>query len=261
MPQNLKRSSRAKGFTLIELLVVVAIIAVLMAILMPALNKARVQARSAACFANLRQIGLWGLMYAQENNNILPTYADPSSPGFGWLNISSTSWEVKAGAGAMADLGKAEYKLYRGWGSTSGPMFCPEASLALRPLRSSARGITYGINTYLGSTTDIGGEAVPIPRSTILTSSTYWFGDGRALLYTTGRAGYDFHPVLNLTYNSTPNSNWPWNWPTTSSVSATGHPNQSNNFVYGDGHGESVRRDQFVNMSVNQRKIFVGYPF
>jgi prepilin-type N-terminal cleavage/methylation domain-containing protein/prepilin-type processing-associated H-X9-DG protein len=60
---------RDKGFTLIELLVVIAIIAVLMAILMPTLNRAREQGRRAACLAQLKNLTLAWLMYADENDS------------------------------------------------------------------------------------------------------------------------------------------------------------------------------------------------
>ncbi|MCC7517883.1 MAG: DUF1559 domain-containing protein [Verrucomicrobiae bacterium] len=63
----MNRASYRDSFTLIELLVVVAIIAILAALLLPALRNARDAARSAQCISNLRQIGVAGLMYADES--------------------------------------------------------------------------------------------------------------------------------------------------------------------------------------------------
>ncbi len=60
------------GFTLVELLVVIGIIALLVAMLLPALTKARQSAQTLACLSNLRQQGLGIMMYAQDNNDILP---------------------------------------------------------------------------------------------------------------------------------------------------------------------------------------------
>lgn len=60
-----------RGFTLIELLVVVAIIALLMSILLPTLTRAREQARTAKCIANLRQVTQAGVTYAGVEKDLV----------------------------------------------------------------------------------------------------------------------------------------------------------------------------------------------
>lgn len=70
------------GFTLVELLVVIGIIALLISILLPSLTKARAQANSVKCLANLRQIGQAEQIYVDEyNGSVVPSGASNGALG------------------------------------------------------------------------------------------------------------------------------------------------------------------------------------
>ena len=78
---------RTRGFTLIELLVVIAIIAVLAAILFPVFAKAREKANLTACINNVRQLTTSVLIYAQDNDEMLPA-------GQNWMNLINVTGAV-----------------------------------------------------------------------------------------------------------------------------------------------------------------------
>jgi prepilin-type N-terminal cleavage/methylation domain-containing protein/prepilin-type processing-associated H-X9-DG protein len=69
---------RHRGFTLIELLVVIAIIAILLAVLMPALQRVKKQARGILCRHNLKNYGVAGRLYLDDNEGTFPY-------SFSWL--------------------------------------------------------------------------------------------------------------------------------------------------------------------------------
>jgi prepilin-type N-terminal cleavage/methylation domain-containing protein/prepilin-type processing-associated H-X9-DG protein len=71
---------RRRGFTLVELLVVIGIIALLISILMPALTKARSQALTTKCAANLHNMGIALTMYTQQYG-AYPGHASATSGG------------------------------------------------------------------------------------------------------------------------------------------------------------------------------------
>ena len=69
-------SVKMKIFTLIELLIVISIIAILAAMLLPVLGQARGKARNTACLNNLRNLGTFVNIYADDYNSWIPYRVD-----------------------------------------------------------------------------------------------------------------------------------------------------------------------------------------
>lgn len=240
------------GFTLIELLVVISIVSLLVALLLPALTKARSAARNTVCQSQLRQVATWGMVYAADYNQLLPTHGDDIAPSNNntWYMFSKHQWPQKA----------ASYEIYQGWNSKPPSLLhCPEAIGQLLPLSSNHGGTTYGMNAFLGGRRDWSNSSstriAPTPYTTLLDSKRFWFADTRARYRTGSQEGWDYVFVLSLT-NSSPGIYGPWSWRSSLLPNSEGHPVGQTNFVYGDGHVSGLTLRQYKSMS--NRNTFTG---
>ncbi len=232
------------GFTLIELLVVVAIIVVLISVLMPSLSQARNSARTAACQSNLRQIALWGLVYVQEWNNVLPQNGVTNSGDHGYAGLSKDRW-----------YSKYVTQIMNGRSRKSGSVLhCPQAAQALQPQDQSSSSVAcnYGINKWLGGDESTGYFAtVPIPKADLLSPMKFWFADARAAV---SGGQWSFDSYLDMLTSSGNRRPWMWDY------QQMGHPDNYANLIYGDAHAEKMTLGQRAAMTSNAWKTFSGSP-
>ncbi len=134
----MRRLLSRKGFTLIELLVVIAIIAILAAILFPVFAQAREQARKTSCLSNCKQIGLSMQMYAQDYDEMLPGWNNPSAHPL----ARDWDWAI------VVPLLNAYNKSDQIWSCPSGP----KTADFMRGPKGAKIVINYGYNEYIYNT-------------------------------------------------------------------------------------------------------------
>jgi prepilin-type N-terminal cleavage/methylation domain-containing protein/prepilin-type processing-associated H-X9-DG protein len=127
------------AFSLIELLVVIAIMGVLASLLLPSLIRGKASAKRVQCISNLRQLGLAGHLYWDDNNGNCFRIGGTSTNGgqlfwFGWIGPGAEGQrEFDPRTGVL-------YPYFKG----KGVELCPAFDYTVSQFKAKATTATYG---------------------------------------------------------------------------------------------------------------------
>ncbi|HYE18419.1 MAG TPA: prepilin-type N-terminal cleavage/methylation domain-containing protein [Tepidisphaeraceae bacterium] len=126
-PQGTNRRPRA--FTLVELLVVIGIIALLISILLPVLSKAREAGNRVKCAANLHNIGIAAISFANDHRGVFPTSYQMPDPAYPYkfpalMSMDETLMDQPARKWRTHGV---PFQTFQKYGVETGSMTCPSA--------------------------------------------------------------------------------------------------------------------------------------
>ncbi len=249
------------AFSLVELIVVLAILAMLAALVAPVASQVLGQARSAACQRNLSQLSAWALIYAQDWRGVLPNHAATT-------NVPDPDWYSNLTGTGTTSYWYTKIDSVRPQEQHGNGLMCPQASVSLYPRQKNTSSMLfcydYGINRHLGGRRFINNQHhLEVPTLSNLNSHTFWFADA-IMQYAYG----GFYPNAEVAASPAYMEPWCWRGPAGVGGASSGgnwlpapssHPRWAANFVFGDGHVESLNYEDVSAMSPTYlKKTFQG---
>jgi prepilin-type N-terminal cleavage/methylation domain-containing protein/prepilin-type processing-associated H-X9-DG protein len=236
------------GFTLVELLVVVAIIGVLVALLLPAIQAARAAARRTQCINNMKQIGLAIHQYADVHKGQFPLMAYHNA------DKSSKTEEQKSWIASLAPYAESVDEI----------RLCPEdrARIEKEDYAELVR-TSYALNGYLrdADITNLAGlppilvNAIKAADKDLADTMNDLLETHSTILMFEGLAHqlhrhydhvhcYSWFSAVNLANRGAPH--FAVYKEVTKEVAVDRHPGNTANYLYADGHVDSITSEQIA---------------